>query len=85
MATDTDSQVLMEFRAAALEMKKKLDFVNTTKEYRVQQLNGFVAPYLARLRALGWGQVERMITLVRIWDEIKIPGDVGYQKNHTVQ
>ena len=70
MAVDTDGQVLMEFRAAAAALKPKVDYVNATKEQRVQQLSGFVGPYLKRLADLGWPQRERILTLVKIWDEV---------------
>jgi hypothetical protein len=71
MAVDTDGQVLMEFRAAAAELKPQVDYVNATKGQRIKQLSGFVGPYLKRLADLGWPQQERILTLVKIWDEIE--------------
>jgi len=66
---DTDAFILMEFRDAATAKKASID-PTASKEARVAQLSGFVAPFLKRLADNGWGQKDRILTLVQIWNEV---------------
>ena len=65
---DTDFFILKEFRDAASVLKPQVE--GKTREERIEALSGFAAPYLKRLENNGWGQRERMLTLVKIWSEV---------------
>ncbi len=65
---NTDFFILREFREAAAALKPQIE--GKTREERLKALSGFVAPYLKRLENNGWPQRERMLTLVKVWDEV---------------
>lgn len=70
---ETDAGVLMEFRAAADTLRSQPGWGELNIADRTEQLIILVGPYLKRLGNLGWSQRDRMVTLIRVWNE---PGKV---------
>ena len=65
---NTDFFILKDFREAATAMKPQLEGLD--KQQKVDALQGFVGPFLIRLRDNGWPQRERILLLVEIWNEV---------------